>query len=82
MSCFFQKNLLEDLSDIGKFDFIYSQEVLHHTKDPKQAFNNLVAQLDNNGLIAIYVYKKKHPFVNLQMIMLEKKLKILTMIKH
>ena len=47
--------------DIGKFDFIYSQEVLHHTKDPKKAFENLVDLLDENGLIAIYVYKQKAP---------------------
>jgi SAM-dependent methyltransferase len=55
-----QKDLLEDLSDIGKFDFIYSQEVLHHTDAPFDAFKNLVENsLENGGTIAIYVYKKK-----------------------
>ena len=43
------------------FDFIYSQEVLHHTQDPKKSFANLVEALNINGLIAIYVYKKKGP---------------------
>lgn len=58
---FYEKDLLNDLSDLGFFDFIYSQEVLHHTKNPKQAFNNLVKILAPNGTIAIYVYKKKAP---------------------
>jgi SAM-dependent methyltransferase len=58
---FFEKDLLDDMRDLGKFDFIYCQEVLHHTKDPKKAFMNLVKLLDNKGEIAIYVYKKKSP---------------------
>ena len=57
----FQKDLLSDLSDIGTFDFIYSQEVLHHTADPKRSFNNLVKLLRPGGEIAIYVYKIKAP---------------------
>lgn len=57
----FQKDLLDDLSDIGTFDFIYSQEVLHHTADPKKSFNNLVKLLRTDGEIAIYVYKIKAP---------------------
>ncbi|OQA11549.1 MAG: hypothetical protein BWY67_00868 [Bacteroidetes bacterium ADurb.Bin397] len=56
-----QKDLLGDLSDLGQFDFIYSQEVLHHTKNPVGAFNNLVSILANGGEIAIYVYKIKAP---------------------
>ena len=56
-----QKNLLNDLSDLGKFDFIYCQEVLHHTSDPKGAFFNLCGQLNFNGEIAVYLYKQKAP---------------------
>jgi SAM-dependent methyltransferase len=56
-----QKDLLQDLSDLGAFDFIYCQEVLHHTKDPRQAFVNLSKLLRPKGEIAIYVYKKKAP---------------------
>ncbi len=55
------KNLLEDLSDLGAFDFIYCQEVLHHTGDAEAAFRNLVARLAPDGEIAIYVYKVKAP---------------------
>lgn len=56
-----QKDLLEDLSDLGEFDFIYCQEVLHHTVDPKAAFLNLCGRLAKDGEIAIYVYKLKAP---------------------
>lgn len=54
-------DLLEDLSHLGQFDFIYCQEVLHHTQDPKAAFLNLVSLLVPSGEIAIYVYKVKAP---------------------
>ena len=37
----FTKDLLGELDDLGRFDFIYCQEVLHHTSDPKAAFLNL-----------------------------------------
>lgn len=57
----YKKDLLEDLSDLGYFDLIYCQEVLHHTSDPQAAFNNLCRQLTKNGEIAIYVYKQKAP---------------------
>jgi SAM-dependent methyltransferase len=57
----FEKDLLGDLSDLGQFDLIYCQEVLHHTSDPKKSFLNLVSLLAPQGEIAIYVYKKKAP---------------------
>jgi SAM-dependent methyltransferase len=53
-------DLMESLL-LGKFDFIYCQEVLHHTRKPQTSFNNLVDSLAPNGEIAIYVYKKKAP---------------------
>lgn len=56
-----QKNILEDLSDLGVFDLIYCQEVLHHTSDPRAAFLNLCQRLADGGEIAIYVYKQKAP---------------------
>jgi SAM-dependent methyltransferase len=55
------RDLLGDLSELGKFDFIYCQEVLHHTTDPEQAFRNLCALLFPGGELAIYVYKQKAP---------------------
>lgn len=60
-TAFHEKNLLGDLSDIGPFDFIYCQEVLHHTGDARAAFRNLTTRLAPGGDIAIYVYKIKAP---------------------
>lgn len=58
---FHQKDLLKNLKELGKFDFIYCQEVLHHTENPEKAFKNLCSILNPKGEIAIYVYKKKAP---------------------
>lgn len=55
------KDLLQPLTDMGSFDFIYCQEVLHHTQDPRGGFLNLCNILEESGEIAIYVYKKKAP---------------------
>ncbi len=54
-------NLLQDLKPLGAFDFIYCQEVLHHTGNPRAAFLNLAALLAEEGEIAIYVYCRKAP---------------------
>lgn len=56
-----QGDLLQDLSHLGTFDFIYCQEVLHHTRDPKGGFLNLASLLQPGGEVAIYVYKVKAP---------------------
>jgi len=58
---FARKDLLGNLSDLGAFDFIYCQEVLHHTTDPQRAFTNLCGLLAPGGEIAIYVYRAKAP---------------------
>ena len=58
---FHKKDLLDKLDELGKFDFIYCQEVLHHTGNARQGFNNLVPLLEDGGEIAIYVYKQKAP---------------------
>ena len=58
---FLQADLTKDLNILGKFDFIYCQEVLHHTGNARQSFNHLVDILEQEGKIAIYVYKKKAP---------------------
>jgi SAM-dependent methyltransferase len=55
------RDLTSDLSDLGKFDFIYCQEVLHHTVDPQKSFRNLCKLLIPGGELAVYVYKKKSP---------------------
>lgn len=58
---FLKRDLLEDLRDLGQFDFVYCQEVLHHTQNPRQAFLNLCGLLTEEGEIAVYVYKRKAP---------------------
>jgi SAM-dependent methyltransferase len=54
-------DVLGDLSDLGEFDFIYCQEVLHHTPDPKGGLLNLASLLAVGGEIAVYVYREKAP---------------------
>jgi SAM-dependent methyltransferase len=54
-------DLLGNLTSLGHFDFVYCQEVLHHTEDPEKAFRNVASLLEPGGEIAIYVYKRKAP---------------------
>jgi len=58
---FFDRDLLGDLNDLGKFNFVYCQEVLHHVQDPELGLKNLCTVLPSGGEIAIYVYKRKAP---------------------
>ena len=43
------------------FDFICSDQVLHHTKNTETSFKYLTKFLKRDGIISIYVYKKKGP---------------------
>ena len=43
------------------FDFIASDQVLHHTPDTESSFKNLTHYLSPGAQIAAYVYKKKGP---------------------
>jgi len=54
-------DLLGDLSELGRFDFVYCQEVLHHTGDPEGGLRNLAGLLAPGGELAIYVYRRKAP---------------------
>ncbi len=45
----------------GFFDFICSDQVLHHTKDTQSSFKILTGHLAKKGRVSIYVYKKKPP---------------------
>lgn len=58
---FARADLSRPMPELGRFDFIYCQEVLHHTPDPEAAFGNLVDLLERPGRIAVYVYGKKAP---------------------
>ena len=43
------------------FDYIYSDQVLHHTKNTGTSFKYLTKFLTGSGHISIYVYNKKAP---------------------
>ena len=43
------------------FDFVCSDQVLHHTKDTESSFKMLSKLLTKKGIISIYVYRKKGP---------------------
>jgi SAM-dependent methyltransferase len=43
------------------FDYISSDQVLHHTPNTEEAFGSLVPLLRPGGRIAIYVYRRKAP---------------------
>ncbi len=43
------------------FDYIFSDQVLHHTKNTATSFRYLTKFLAKAGLISIYVYNKKAP---------------------
>ena len=45
----------------GFFDYIYSDQVLHHTKNTETSFKYLTKFLIKTGFISIYVYNKKAP---------------------
>ncbi|WP_169976252.1 class I SAM-dependent methyltransferase [Tautonia rosea] len=45
----------------GTFDHIYSLGVLDHTPDPRRAFLSLARRLKPGGRIAIWVYQKERP---------------------
>jgi ubiquinone/menaquinone biosynthesis C-methylase UbiE/uncharacterized protein YbaR (Trm112 family) len=43
------------------FDFICSDQVLHHTKNTESSFKILTKLLTKNGIISVYIYKIKGP---------------------
>jgi len=45
----------------GFFDFINCDQVIHHTPDPRRAFERLSRKLKKGGHICCYVYRKKAP---------------------
>jgi SAM-dependent methyltransferase len=56
-----EADLLGGLGHLGRFDFVYCQEVLHHTGDAAGAFANVASTLAPGGELAVYVYRRKAP---------------------
>jgi carbamoyltransferase len=55
---FVNADLFEDVFQNESFDFIWSNGVLHHTKNPKLAFDIISKYLKKNGYILIGLYNK------------------------
>ena len=53
---FRRSNLMEFDPGLGKFDFIYSQGVIHHLTDPQAGMNNLNRYLRAGGYAFIWLY--------------------------
>src|SRR5439155_11769137 len=47
----------------GRFDFIYSLGVLHHTTNPPKAFDCLIPLLRPGGGIMVWIYSSQRKFV-------------------
>jgi len=49
-------NIMEDLSELGKFGIVICTGVLHHIKDLNHAFNQIIQLLDQNGYVILWFY--------------------------
>jgi SAM-dependent methyltransferase len=58
---FVQADILRPPFSPGLFDFISSDQVIHHTPDARRAFSTLAERLAPGGHLAVYVYKVKAP---------------------
>jgi arsenite methyltransferase len=58
---FVQASLMELPLELGNFDFIFSEGVLHHTDSTEKAINSLSKRLNPGGLFMFYVYGVKAP---------------------
>ena len=55
---FVNADVFDDVFENEVFDFIWSNGVLHHTKDPKKSFDIISKYLKKNGYILIGLYNK------------------------
>ena len=55
---FVNADIFDDVLEDNIFDFIWCNGVLHHTKNPYEAFKILVRSLKNNGYVLIGLYNK------------------------
>jgi SAM-dependent methyltransferase len=58
---FIQASLMELPEELGQFDVIVSEGVLHHTDSTEAAVRYLAKRVKSGGLFMFYVYKKKGP---------------------
>lgn len=55
---FVNADIFDDIFKDKSFDFIWTNGVLHHTKDPKLAFDIISKYLKKNGYILVGLYNK------------------------
>jgi len=58
---FIQVDLLDLPEELGTFDIIFSEGVLHHTDSTEKAIRYLATKLNPGGHFMFYVYNKKGP---------------------
>ena len=51
-------NLMNDFSNIGKFDIILCMGVIHHLSNPIKGLKNIKNVLNENGIMFLYLYGK------------------------
>lgn len=58
---FIQASVTDLPQELGGFDIIFSEGVLHHTDSTEQSVKYLASKLNPQGLFLFYVYNKKGP---------------------
>lgn len=58
---FVQADLRQIPNDLGSFELIFSEGVLHHTDSVQESLSHLASRLKPSGRIAFYVYARKAP---------------------
>lgn len=53
---FVQKNILTDISELGKYNVILCMGVLHHLSNPQKGLEILSKMLEKDGIIFLYLY--------------------------
>jgi SAM-dependent methyltransferase len=58
---FVQADLMRPPAPPARFDFVSSDQVIHHTPDARRAFATVAGRVRAGGHLAVYVYKVKAP---------------------
>ncbi len=53
---FVYKNILTDITELGKFNVILCMGVLHHLSNPQQGLQILAKMLEKDGIVFLYLY--------------------------